>query len=554
MKKHIVWACALAFIVFCCLALALLGQFTNAEPDVVYLSTWEQAAVLDENDAPTSFDPTAEPPALAEGERYRYALTLPEGRPDGTWLLFETAGLEATVYVDGTEIWRSAAAQDESTVNLSRLQLPLPAGGGETLTMELRRLGQPGLFPPLARLTTDPANQASAAGYAAGYALPAGATALAGALLVGLLLLGVAQGTPDARLLLPALAALLLTAHRLALGLGTYFLPDGLHQLLVSPMVGWLPALALGGWLALHRGRDFWRAFAKLTGWSTAGLLVAATLAFAVAPDSRPASYLASLATQLAAGVWADALFWLTWWLVLISTALAAWELARTLARSQADAHALAVQNRLVMESYRLIEEKLSQNAAVQHEAAHRLTALDALAEAGDLPGLRDLLHRMQADTARAAQPRFATNPVLNAIIQNAAARAETAGVDFSAVVLAPEELPLPAEDLAALLLNMLDNALEAAPRAAEPFVRLRVQVNQGFLTIRCENSFDGAIRLDAQGAPATTKPDATTHGFGLPLMQRVAQRYGSVLDVQWDESGFTVQTALRLPKSQPEA
>lgn len=213
MNKHRARACALAFLLLCAGALAFLGRFTRAELDARYLNWETAAAAAGETEIP--FDPAALPaelPPLEEGGWYRYTLTLPQNRADGVWLLFETAGLETRVFLDGAEIWSSAALQSPDTVSLSRVQLPLPAGGGETLTMDLRLLGESGLFPPLPRLTADPSDQQSAMSYAAGYALPAGATALAALLLAGLFLLGLAQGRPDGRLLLPALAAALLTA------------------------------------------------------------------------------------------------------------------------------------------------------------------------------------------------------------------------------------------------------------------------------------------------------------------------------------------------------
>ena len=117
------------------------------------------------------------------GEAYRFALTLPPDRENGTYLIFETAGLETAVFLDGTEVWRSAAVQDPGTANQSQVHLPLPAGGGERLTAELRPLSDGAILPPILRLSADPADQAGTIAYANYYGLPAGAAALALALL-----------------------------------------------------------------------------------------------------------------------------------------------------------------------------------------------------------------------------------------------------------------------------------------------------------------------------------------------------------------------------------
>lgn len=98
----------------------------------------------------------------------------------------------------------------------------------------------------------------------------------------------------------------------------------------------------------------------------------------------------------------------------------------------------------------------------------------------------------------------------------------------------------------------MLDNALEATAEVTDGkrFVRFQIETKNGFLAVKCENSYSGKHRQDADGNYLTTKNDAETHGFGLKLMNTVAVRYHSILDIFTSEDRiFTVQTALKLPK-----
>ena len=65
-------------------------------------------------------------------------------------------------------------------------------------------------MPPLLRLSADPSDQAGTIAYANYYGLPAGASALAMALMWGLFLLGISHGKRDWPLLLPILADIVL--------------------------------------------------------------------------------------------------------------------------------------------------------------------------------------------------------------------------------------------------------------------------------------------------------------------------------------------------------
>lgn len=541
------WACATAFVLICCGVLAFMNIFSQSDPSFSYPS-WEYAAVVSPSGAETPFDPTGLPPQLEEGEHYRFSLTLPEDRLDSIMLVFETTNLDVAVFLDDQEIWYSASTQDASSIGLSQTQLPLPPGGGETLTMDVLSTGETGLFPPLPRLTTDPTDQEGTIAYANLYGIPAGAMSLAFVFIVGLFLLGMANGQPDPRLILLGLAAACLVVDQLNLGFGTYFLPSIVQEAFSGPVTEVFPIIACVVWIALHRDRAFWKTLGMFVAWTVVALLAASSLAFAIAPDGRFANYLTGFYSEVQSGIVTNLFFWLTLWLVLCCSFLSAWDLARTFAQGEADRKALALRNQLIMDNYHAIEERLEQDGAKRHEFTHRLTAIGALAEAGDLKEIRRCVSDWREEGERESTTRYTKNPVVNAIIQDAAARAGHAGTHFSAHVIIPEELPIATEDLCSLLMNMLDNAIEATERLGEQgHIRITMGVAQGHLTVHCENSFDGTVLVDDRGNPRTTKQDRSAHGFGLALMRSIAEKYGSVLDVSWTEDTFTVQTALRL-------
>lgn len=96
-------------------------------------------------------------------------------------------------------------------------------------------------------------------------------------------------------------------------------------------------------------------------------------------------------------------------------------------------------------------------------------------------------------------------------------------------------------------LFNMLDNALEAAAQTEQGEILCSMQIRRQYLAIRCENTYSGTLRTDENGELLTTKDDASDHGFGLMKMRAIAKKYGSVLDISYDENRFTVMTALKL-------
>ena len=455
MKKLTGWLCLLAFAAVSVGLISFLQLFTaDAGTAGSEYIDWQESWIVSSDGSVRSFDMLSGQPELKEGEYIRLSLTLPEGRAEGVYMVFEVTGASIVLKMDGEELYRSSAVQHDGTTGLGQLQLPMPSGGGEELTMELVPLGEMWLFPPMLRLTDDPENMVSTMSYANYYAIPAGAAALATAAALRAVFAGALVGA------LPVAAA---AAD--ARGGGPDRLPHltQLRELLPAGILG--QDLHMGGNAsAVHysrsglsgaaRDRAFWRLLGSLSLLSLAAL-AAVTLA-AYLRGGYLARYLQQLMVLVSQGSYSEIFYWVTLWLVAVCTLLGIWELVRYLVAVRTRAHTLELKNALVMDNYRAIEAKLRETAAVRHEFSHRLAALDAMLRSGDMEGLGRSLSEWKHQS-ESPQAVYTHNLTVNAIVQDAAARAESAGVRFDAEISVPERVDIPDEDLCCLLMNMLD-------------------------------------------------------------------------------------------------
>ena len=153
MKKTLRYLCAVVFLAICVGLIAFMREFTVAGP-ATYYADWITSEIVTDDGA-VSFDQYAGQPEISDGEYLRFTASLPEGRGDGSYLLIETTGGNVRLIVDGETVFSSYTAPSEA-VNLATVNLPLPAGGGETLVLEIEPEEELGIFPPLLRLTGDP--------------------------------------------------------------------------------------------------------------------------------------------------------------------------------------------------------------------------------------------------------------------------------------------------------------------------------------------------------------------------------------------------------------
>lgn len=502
---------------------------------------WETAAVVSADGSQRALDSAAALPPLEEGESYQFSLPLPENRTRETRLMFDAGGLEAAVYLDGQQVWYSVALASIEGSELGPVQLTLPVGGGETLTMVLRPASPSSSIsqPPVLRFPD-----------VSGYGLPAEMSTRMLILFWGLFLMNAARGTPNWQLLLPMLTAALRTVQHLAVRYQGDALPQTVLSALSGPWLIVLAALVMAVYLALQRRRGFWKAFGILTAVSVGGMLALSAFS-AVRNHTWADTFAGTAARLLRSGDVVRILYWMTLWAIMVCALLAAWELAHSILRTQRETQALALRNQLVMENYRALEQKMRESAALRHEFKHRLLAIDSMLQARDLEGLERCVDDWKEESAASSPLLYSSNLVVNAILQDAAGRARAAGVSFRVTALVPEELPFPDEDLCALLMNLLDNALEGAartPEGQERSILFRARIFKGFLVLRCENTFDGYVKTDGQGRLLTIKDEPSSHGFGMAQMRSVAQKYHARLDVDYTGQRFTVQTALQLP------
>lgn len=499
MKKYLRWICLALFFALCIGMVCFLQNFTKLNTSIQYLE-WQTAYTVGADGTETELDYTVSPEV---GDRFRLETVIPASSEYGN-LVFETAGLNMTVSIDGKEVWQSETTVPENAVGQTQAIIPLPQDTECRLTVT----GTASLiFPPLPRFVPVDAQEIESYAYANYYGIPAGATAFISLMIAGLFLLSVTRKKADWSLIPLFLASVGLTMQRITKGMGHHFLSDGLVDFLNRQEIGILLLVLLVVYLVMNRQRKFWKYFGISAIASAAALGIAYTVSF------FRKSYLSKYIGRLFADVteladYSGLLYWVTVWMVAVCAVISAYAVMRSIIAQQMESKTLRLRNELIMNSYRAMESKVTDSAAIRHEMKHKIIALDALYQKGDYEALGQLIGDIKQQNDHLAQTQFTENFTVNMILQ------------------------------------------DAAYRAAQSDIRFQIETKNGFLAVKCENSYSGKRRQDANGNYITTKNDAETHGFGLKLMSAVAVRYHSMLDIFTSENQtFTVQTALKLPK-----
>jgi signal transduction histidine kinase len=182
-----------------------------------------------------------------------------------------------------------------------------------------------------------------------------------------------------------------------------------------------------------------------------------------------------------------------------------------------------------------------------RHDMRQQLTVIKGLAEQQDFKGVLDYvddyLHTSQIESSTVLCENYA----LNALLQYYLAQARDAGIDTEVQFNLPAELSLPESDVAAILGNLVENALDACKSqpSGHKFLNIKgdlVGGNMVALTVR--NSYGGLIIRDGE-AFISTKRKERVEGIGIASIKSIALRYHGVTKFAYNKNVFQASVLL---------
>lgn len=139
-------------------------------------------------------------------------------------------------------------------------------------------------------------------------------------------------------------------------------------------------------------------------------------------------------------------------------------------------------------------------------------------------------------------------NPLVDTVLTIKEDQAQQAGTRFKCHISAAIDVGnIAADDLASLLGNVLDNAIEAVakiPRPEDREIRCRLEQNDNHLYIIVHNTVAEDIAI-VNNHIATTKAHKELHGYGLISIKNIVQKYGGKHQLKCINKIFTIKIIL---------
>ena len=181
---------------------------------------------------------------------------------------------------------------------------------------------------------------------------------------------------------------------------------------------------------------------------------------------------------------------------------------------------------------------------SVYHDMKNHLLLLRA--QAGNGQDVQDSIQELEDQIQEYENYHHTGNEFLDIIIRDKAKAAKERNIDFSAVISFEAGSFVEPLDISTIFGNALDNAIEASEKLPEDKRMITVRANRvrNMLVITVENNTASVF----PGAKGTSKKDAFAHGFGLPNIKNVVEKYDGECNPKLENGMFTLKIIMPVP------
>lgn len=216
------------------------------------------------------------------------------------------------------------------------------------------------------------------------------------------------------------------------------------------------------------------------------------------------------------------------------------------LMREQMERIVTEEQNRFYEYQVRMMKDTLENTRMLRHDMKNKLSMLYTMAQKSQNEELLSHLKELTDNCKQTKEYAHSGNTTIDSIINYKLQKAEEKRVKVTADIIIPTELNVSTFDIAVVLGNLLDNAIEAVTYVEDRWIDIRVKYTKGRLIIEINNSYDGTL-LTTQKGIVTRKKDKKNHGMGIKSVETTLEKYDGALQITQDGSKFTAKVLMYL-------
>ena len=197
-------------------------------------------------------------------------------------------------------------------------------------------------------------------------------------------------------------------------------------------------------------------------------------------------------------------------------------------------------------EQHQYLEHTYREVRKLSHDMKHYLAVIYSLLQQGKTDEAMRELEKRQVEIAQ-NHVLDTGYPILNSVLTYKIQQAKEKNIQTQVFWNLADPLQIHQTDLALILANGLDNAIEAAEQITDDHAHISITAENKmhYVVIRISNNTANIPQI-VEGKIATTKQDKHLHGFGLESIQYLALQYDGDSSVTYHDDTFILTVMLK--------
>lgn len=197
--------------------------------------------------------------------------------------------------------------------------------------------------------------------------------------------------------------------------------------------------------------------------------------------------------------------------------------------------------------AFQTLQERMEETRRMRHDLRHHIHMVNYYLEEKNYDKLQEYVNAYRESIPDMERIRFCDNRIVNNIIFYFASQAMEQKIDFQAQLVVAEQLNVTDHEIAVLLGNLLENALDACMEQKETERRIIVKGkgDAHSLIFTIDNTCENEIKRNKKGELLTTKPQG--NGIGVNSAKKIVDRYNGFFSADKRGEMFCVSFMLDL-------
>lgn len=195
---------------------------------------------------------------------------------------------------------------------------------------------------------------------------------------------------------------------------------------------------------------------------------------------------------------------------------------------------------------FQVIQKNKENLSILKHDMRHRLYLIKTLINEGNYEEVDHIMNNWNNNLEETNIVSFCKNPTINASLSAYIEKAKKHNIEVKTNIDLPSHLNIDDADLAVVILNLTENALNASLKSdsikkgdlKEKIIEINSRYSDNTLVFRLRNKFYGHVDFDEDDLPITT---AKNHGIGMRSVKAFTEKYNAHVSCTFEDNWFTV-------------